>query len=473
MNEHTIDQFPAPDRKASHRLFRFGTVALAGICGWFIFQTGGDVGIPTLLGLAILLLAAWPALRWARDACDWFPAFEISMLTSVAFYALPLLSDHTELDHYPPSVINQAGLLVVGYLLAANIGFSLVRNPPQAPTWATASLLPQSAHRFIAGGMLMNSIYLAIATFTQIIPTAFTGTFRALFFGIGILSTFILARQWGLKQLPRQRMVFITLNLFVQVVLLFSQLYLINGISLLALALIGYASARRSIPWLPVAIILPLVALLHLGKPDMRRHYWEEKRPAPTVLELPAYFAEWVGHSFSAREDKDQRTRSTIVERASLIHMLCISVDRVPSLKPYLGGESYIDIPAQIVPRFLWPGKPSSLLANVRLGLHFNLIDPDDPFAVSIAFGTVSEAYINFGVVGVLVLGFICGYCFKRITLLARGAPQFSALGVFMILLTAWSFQAELVLATWLSSLFQAAIVCIGLPLAYRKFTTR
>jgi hypothetical protein len=151
--------------------------------------------------------------------------------------------------------------------------------------------------------------------------------------------------------------------------------------------------------------------------------------------------------------------------------MMCLSVDRVPAKLPYLEGESYVDIPAQIIPRFMWPEKPSSLLANVRLALHFNLVSIDSAFKVSIAFGTIAEAYINFGYIGVGVLGVLFGMALKRISQLAETASQFSALGILMILLTAWSFQIELVLATWLSSLFQAAVVCIGLPLVYRRFT--
>jgi hypothetical protein len=111
-------------------------------------------------------------------------------------------------------------------------------------------------------------------------------------------------------------------------------------------------------------------------------------------------------------------------------------------------------------------------MANIRLGIHFGLVDPDSPFKVSIAFGMISEAYLNFGFIGPPLLGLITGLFFKRAALLSQNVPQLSALGLLMILLTAWSFQAEFVLATWLSSIFQAAVVCIGLPLAYRKFTT-
>ncbi|MCU0792644.1 MAG: hypothetical protein MUE42_07300 [Opitutaceae bacterium] len=471
MSDLDLDRLPIPDAHASYRLYRFGVAGLVATFSWFLYQTGGDVGMHTVLGLGILLLASVPALQWALRARTWFPAFEISMLTCVAFYAFPLLSNHAELAHYSDTVINEAGLLVLFYLGTALMGFSSLRQPPRPPSWVTTSLLPEQAYRYISGGMLLNTCYLYIVNFTSLIPGNLTGTFRALFFGVGILATFVLARLWGLERLPRKRVIFVCVNLTLQVILLFSQLYLISGISLLALALIAYASARRKVPWLVVVAILPILGFLHLGKSEMRRQFWEEKRPAPTPLELPAFFQEWFTYSVAAKEEDE--TRSSLVERASLIQMLCLSVDRVPSIRPYLNGESYVDIPAQFIPRPLWPGKPSSLLANIRLAIHFNLVDPDDPYSVSIAFGIISEAYVNFGLIGVLLLGFMFGLVFKYFALLSQSAPQFSAVGIFMILLTAWSFQAELVLATWLASLFQAAVVCVGIPLGYRFVTNR
>ena len=62
------------------------------------------------------------------------------------------------------------------------------------------------------------------------------------------------------------------------------------------------------------------------------------------------------------------------------------------------------------------------------------------------------------------------GWSFKRLALLSLQAAQFSSLGLLTILMAAWSFQVELVMASWLISLFQAAIVVIGLPVAAAKF---
>jgi len=470
-SKNILDRVPVPEPAASQRLYQLGLGAVLFLAAWFIFQSGGDLGVHTLSGIGILVLAALPALRWAKQRQTWFPAFELFCLTCVPFYAVPLLTSHRDLDAFPGTVVGEAGFLILVFLGSASLGFSLLRNPIRPVRWASQSLLPPDIYRQLPVGLLLNTIYIYVTAFTNIIPYEFSGALRALFFGIGTLTTFVLAKLWGAGALnPRARGFFI-LNLSVQIVFLFSQLYLITGISLLALTLIAYTSARRRVPWIPVVAMLALLVVLHNGKSQMRAAYWEaDRRVHPG--DLPAFFSEWLKRGLSHDEKADPDDKHTsLLERASLIHMLCLSVDRVPELKPYLSGQSYIDIPAQVVPRFMWPNKPSSLLANVRLAIYFGLVDEISAMQVSIAFGMIAEAYVNFGGVGVAALGFGLGLLFRFFAMLSRDAPQFSAIGIFTILLTAWSFQAELVLATWLASLFQASVVCIGLPLLYRKLT--
>jgi putative effector of murein hydrolase len=104
----------------------------------------------------------------------------------------------------------------------------------------------------------------------------------------------------------------------------------------------------------------------------------------------------------------------------------------------------------------------------VRLGLYFGLLDEDSATKVSIAFGQLAESYTNFGFVGLALLGVTVGVGFKFVSTLSIGAPQLSTIGLFVILLTAWSFQTEMIAATWLSSLFQAAAVALGIPLGFK-----
>jgi hypothetical protein len=471
-----IDESPIPDRNASIRLANLITTILICLCAFFVFRTGGDVTARVAIGLGILALAFYPAIQWTRSNRTWFPAFELFCLSSAAFYGLPLLLEHSTLNDFSDDVVTRSGLYVLAFQACAVVGFSIERHKPRTPSWSSASLLPEFAYRYIPFGVLAHTLYLYLEGFTDVIPYAYEGPLRALFFGLGTLCTFVMAKLWGLRALPNQTASLFVFNLIIQLILQFSHLYLIGGISLLALALISFASARRTVPWLIIILVVPSLAILHGGKSQMRSIYWSGGQSSPTLTELPGFFADWIDYGLNpveAAETLEEKKRTSIFERASLIQMLCLTVDRVPDVKPFLNGESYVDIPAQVIPRFVWPDKPSSLLANVRLAIHFDLVDPDDAMSVSIAFGMIAEAYCNFGGAGVVLLGVIIGLIFRQVSMLSLNTAQFSALGILMILLTAWSFQAELILATWLASLFQASAVCIGAPLIYRQFTTR
>ena len=474
---NSIDRTDTVTQAAAANLHRAGVGILISSILYFFWTTGGDVTLAQLLALGSIVLASLPVLSWAKERRTWFPAFEISMLTCIAFYAVPLFRGSEELLAYRSSSQTQASLLVLIYLACANFAFNTTRSRGRRVGWATTSLLPSSATRWVPAGMILNVVYIYLSVYLQVFPANIDGTLRALFFGLGIMSTFVLSRMWGLGLLNKGQIAFFVLSLLSYLILVFSTLYLIGGISTTALALIAYTSARRKIPILIISLFAVVVAMLHLGKSQMRHKYWDpdineaKTVPVNSLTELPAYYTEWVSYSFAAKDGNLEQDTTTIFDRASLIQMMCMSVEEVPEKRPYLYGDSYVDIPAQVIPRFLWPDKPSSLLANIRLALYFNLVAEESAFAVSIAFGPLAEAYINFGYFGVGLLGLLMGYAFKRISMLSDGVPQFSALGIFMILLTAWSFQVEQVMATWLSSLFQASVICIGLPLLYRKIT--
>jgi hypothetical protein len=188
---------------------------------------------------------------------------------------------------------------------------------------------------------------------------------------------------------------------------------------------------------------------------------------------LPAFFETWFEIGLTPAPAEAQGSAASLTgrlfERASLFQMLCLVTQQTPDFDPYLMGESYRQVPIQLIPSILWPGKPSSMLSNILLAVHYSLVSPDDPGSVSIAFGMIAESYANFGIVGCALLGMLLGFSYKRLTLASVGQPQFSALGLLTILLSAWSFQVEQIFSTWLVSFIQAAAVVVGGPMLFRQ----
>jgi hypothetical protein len=464
-----------PSLQTSLRLYRLGLGSLIVGCAWLFIRS--PLNDPLLIGagIAIVVLATWPMLEWIRHIRPWFPVFEILMLTTVSFYALPLLAGHPDVLVFSDSVTWQAAASVLIFQSAAIAGFRLNRWRPNARSWLADPLLDDRLLKHAQTGLWLNTFYLLVANFTDLLAGSFEGTYRAIFTGIGTVSVFIQFRRWGAGNLTITERIISAANLAAQIVLIFSSLYLIQGMGFFILAIIGYVTASRRMPIVVIVAAVAVTAVLHNGKAAMRAIYWdpEAPAPAPSLTDLPAFFTQWARFGLASTEQQEHKHRSlteNLSERASLFQMLCLVVSRVPEHQPYLLGQSYIDIPALLIPRFLWPNKPSSLEANVRLALYFGLVDEESAKNVSIAFGPLAESYVNFGLIGLGLLGAVIGFGYRHVCTLSTGAPQLSAIGLFVILLTAWSFQSEMVLATWISSLFQAAVVVVGVPLGFRKF---
>jgi hypothetical protein len=461
-----------PDRRSSVRLFQFGSFGLFGAAILLAYRSSIQDALLIGAGLVMMGLGALPALLWARHNRTHFPAFEMFMVTMIPFYVVPLLTGSKELTVYSEGAIWQATIGTLFFQLTAITAFMWTKGRPSRDRNLTTTLLPEKAQKLAQAGLWLNTVYLYVLGFMNVIPYEISTLLRAIFFGLGTVAVFVEMRRWGAGILKNHEKTAIGINLFIQTILMIRDLYLITAISLLLLSLLGYVSTSRRIPLLLLVICLPVLAILHNGKSAMRDYYWVEGNPLPDLTELPAFFETWISIGLQPKtselETEGPSISGKLFDRASLIQMLCLVADQTPASRPFLAGESYQYILVQLIPSFIWPDKPSSMLSNILLAIHYGLVSADSPASVSIAFGMVAESYANFGLIGCGVLGLVIGFGYKYVSIAALGCPQFSALGLLTILLSAWSFQAGQIFATWFVSLCQAAIVVIGIPMVLK-----
>jgi hypothetical protein len=464
-DEQEPAQLAPPDRF----LFLGGIALLVLTVGYYAFNANVSSTTELYEGLAIIVLAALPSLRWARRATHEFPVFEVFMLTGVNIYALPLLNGQSQLQTYSESVVEQAALVVLFFQIVALVVHAITRGRPRTTRFWTEEVISQDIGKYLGYGLVLTTIYIGISTFTDIVPDDLGAPLRAVFFGIGIISTFIQGRRWGQNDLVFQEKIFFIANIVLQVIFNFSTLYLIGGISIIVLALLGFVSGGKRLPVVAIVITLPVIALLHNGKVAMREKYWGKETYMPPVLSaLPGFFTEWIQDGL----DLHQKTSMTnkLIERTSLFQMTCLVVDNTPGRLPYLDGETYGQIPGQFVPRFFWAEKPVAHISTYTLSIYYGLQRPEDTMKTTIAFGLLAEAYANFGFYGAGLLAAVFGFCLKKYSLWAQQSPILSYAGLLLVLLMAWSFQTELTLSIWLSSLFQAAVAVLSVPLVLRHF---
>ncbi|HXA14153.1 MAG TPA: hypothetical protein VNW23_03425 [Opitutaceae bacterium] len=463
--EQEPEQLAPPDGV----LFRGGVALLVATLGYYAFNAEVSSPIELYEGLAMIVLAALPSLRWAQRATHEFPVFEVFMLTGVNIYALPLLNGQSQLQTYSESVVIQAAAVVLIFQIIALATHAVTRGRPRRTPFWTNEMISKDIGKYLGYGLVLTTIYTAIANFSDIVPDDLGAPLRAVFYGIGIVSTFIQGRRWGQGDLAYQEKIFYVANLVLQVIFNFATLYLIVGISLIVLALLGYITASRRRPILVIVIALPTIALLHNGKTAMREKYWkEEEIITPSLIELPGFFAEWIQNGLDLHQKSGMTTK--LIERTSLFQIICLVVDNSPDRLPYLNGETYLQIPGQFVPRIFWPAKPGAHISTDTLSIYYGLQRPEDTQKTTIAFGLLAEAYANFGFYGAGLLAAVFAFCLKKYSLWAVQSPMFSYAGLVLVLLMAWSFQTELTMSVWLSSLFQAMVAVLGMAFVLRRF---
>ncbi len=450
------------------RLFTTGLVLLT--TALVLLAYTSNVKDPLLLfqGLLIFVLSVMPSLFWAKTGGSRFPAFETIMLLCANAYAMPLLNAREQLAAYSDDVISRAGWTVILYLITANVIYRMTTGLPGRGSFWRQSLITHQIEKLIVYGMILSTAYVCISEFTKWIPRDLASPLRAVFYGIGILCTFVSSQRWGRGEMTQAEKAVMLCTLIPQLIFMSVGLILISAIGLIGIALLGYLSGGKRIPWLVIALTFTILAILHTGKTRMREKYWEGHLPAPTLTELPAYFSEWIGDGLQPTSGNKSASRK-MLERTSLMHLLCLIIDCSPGRQDYLYGATYRHVLPQMIPRFFWAGKPRSHVATYELGIYYGLQRDEDTVTTTIAFGLLTEAYANFGLIGAILLGAFWGVTLKKLQIWSTFSPMFSFAGLFMVLLTAWSFNAELTMAAWVSSFQQAVIMVLGLPLLLRS----
>lgn len=450
------------------RLFKAGVAALVVLLFYLVYSAQVDDPLHLAQGIAITILSVLPALLWARTGGSRFPVIETLLLQCMPAYAFPLLNGSEQLAVYSQDVVTRAGWTVILYLLTANLAYNFSRGRPARGSFWQETLISPEIEQKIVYGMLLCLLYVAVSEFTTWIPREVASLLRAIFYGGSILCTFVSAQCWGRGELSSGQKMLFVLTLVPQLILMSVSLILISAIALLGVALLGYVSGGKRIPWVVMVICFLSLAVLHTGKTRMREKYWDGKTPAPSFAELPAYFSEWVGYGL-APTSGDKSASQKMLERTSLIHLLCLIINVTPDRQDYLYGSTYTHVLPQLIPRFFWEDKPRSHIATYQLGIYYGLQREEDTLATTIAFGLLAEAYANFGLVGAVLLGCFWGLTLRKLQLWSASSPMFSFAGLFMILLTAWSLNSELTMAAWVSSFFQAVLMVLGAPLLLRS----
>jgi hypothetical protein len=110
----------------------------------------------------------------------------------------------------------------------------------------------------------------------------------------------------------------------------------------------------------------------------------------------------------------EKKTKDGPVWRLSYpLSAISLVKEKTPSTIPYWNGESYLPIFTKLIPRFLWPDKPTENMGQV-FGHRYGILAWDN-LSTSMNTPIIAEAYMNFGNTGFYLIFFIMALVMAKV----------------------------------------------------------
>jgi hypothetical protein len=200
-----------------------------------------------------------------------------------------------------------------------------------------------------------------------------------------------------------------------------------------------YAHKHRKLPVVILACALGYVLFFQAGKNEFRGSFWYGHLEAGPIEKLEfwanASLKQW---QLALDDPSGVRLRKLLaleLGRASLLNQAANVMEQTPGVVPYQYGRLYSYAVVSLIPRFLWPEKPSMNEANQFYQVAYGVTAQKDLKSVSISVGLLAEGYINFGWLGAAVVMFLLGVLldFWNETLLTGRSMLLLGLGIVLL----------------------------------------
>ena len=238
-----------------------------------------------------------------------------------------------------------------------------------------------------------------------------------------------------------------------------------------------YITEGRRIPILTTTLLIGSVLFLQVGKTAFREAYWNREAESAMTDRLEFWVDEsmsrWVNALEGTGSDNSRELASQTVSRLSLLTHAAHVLDWTPERVPFQYGQTYSYFAVTLIPRFLWPDKPSVNEANRFYQVAYGLTAHNELDRVSIAVGFLTEGYINFGWWGVVGVTYLVGLLlgiFQETFVGANSTVLFRSLG---LALTPGFLVIEAQLAQYMGGFAQQAGLALLILLPVIRVRTR
>jgi len=431
-------------------------VLLSVMVGVLLTDSTDEIGAYLLVCVA----CGAPIVLWILLGTRGIPVLPMIAAMSFLFYAVPILRHNFDPSEFEPLEILSAAFTMTLFLGAATLSWWLLlamgaRPSRSAPLEGLS--VPQLKQVMFIGLALGLVFHVGIyAGWMSFLGPAF-GLVRAAMLTAAMAACFMLGHLRARGSLQGQNYVLAVAGLGMMVILSWASLFLVVGMTFGLAAVFGYVITNRRVPWIFVSVAMSVLIVLHAGKEQMRAKFWlpdQNYGAEISITQVPALMEEWVEAGFTKISSNE--THSSIVDRASLLPMLMRVQRLAPDYVPFLEGRSYAVLPEMLIPRFIDPDKTASQAAMIMLNVHFGIQTLEGTRKTAVGWGLPSEAFANFGRLGVVGVGFILGLLCGAIERWSARAPLISLPGLVAIVAMLDLINPEADAAGLVTTLFQS-----------------
>lgn len=435
--------------------------------------SGKILGIEDVIGsICISVASIFPIYLWCAGKAFGIPIFPMFSATYLWTCALPLVDENPGIFVYTNSERFIASMTVAGFLLLATLiwhRFQLSNKHTQSQNYYRA-LETKKGELLFLGILILGNFFtiFSYAGWLNIVGD-FYSLIRGAILGLTAIASFAMAYQFGRGNLSVNRTILYLSLITIQVIANAVSLLLVGSLTLFLISVVGYSLGKRKLPWIFIVIMLSLFTLLHTGKGEMRRLYWQQ---SVEPLQYVSRYAEWINFGINglfSKEENNNESQQSFLERSSILQQLLLTQSSTEKGQPLLNGATYAILPQLLIPRIFYSEKITSHEGTTLLNIHYERQTREDTQSTTIGWGLLAEAYANFGFLGCVLLAAICGVVYGYMGLISHNAPIFSDRFLFAILFFTYAFQTEFTAGVYIAALFQSSVTLFIFSLLFMK----
>jgi hypothetical protein len=195
-----------------------------------------------------------------------------------------------------------------------------------------------------------------------------------------------------------------------------------------------YIGATKRIPYLWGSVIVAFFLAIQPIKKEYRARTWFYEESNLGYGDKILLFGEMIGNAYfgslSTMNLSDEENNISTVDRMNNLNTMAAIITDTPSRQPHMHGETYMPLLTKFIPRFLWPEKPLENTGN-SWGVRYGYLSKGTGTSFNLPW--VPEMYMNFGLIGVLVLSALVGVgfaWFSRLFWIKASDPSSYAFGM-------------------------------------------